>query len=63
MFLADTFVFEIGGSGKIRKRIKSLDAGYIIQDNVEVGSRKEIPLCVDWRVSVPEECPAILPFL
>jgi len=40
----DTFVFEIGGPGKTRKQIKNLDAAYIIQDNIEVGSLKEIPL-------------------
>lgn len=40
----DTFVFEIGGPGKTRKQIKNLDAAYIAQDNIEVGSLKEIPL-------------------
>ncbi len=40
----DTFIFEIGGPGKTRKQIKSLDAAYIVQDNIEVGSLKEIPL-------------------
>ena len=40
----DTFVFEIGGPGKTRKQIKNLDSAYIIQDNIEVGSLKEIPL-------------------
>ena len=40
----DTFVFEIGGPGKTRKQIKGLEAAYLVQDNIEVGSRKEIPL-------------------
>ena len=40
----DTFVFEIGGSSKTRKQIKGVDAAYIVQDNIEVGSLKEIPL-------------------
>ena len=40
----DTFVFEIGGASKTRKQIKGLDAAYLVQDNIEVGSLKEIPL-------------------
>ena len=40
----DTFVFEIGGPGKTKKQIKTLDGAYIVQDNIEVGSLKEIPL-------------------
>ncbi len=40
----DTFVFEIDGSSKTWKQIKGLNTAYLVQDNIEVGSFKEIPL-------------------
>ncbi len=40
----DTLIFEIGGSGKTGKQIKDIDEAYIVQDNIETGSSKKIPL-------------------
>ena len=40
----DNLVFEIGGAGKTAKQIKGIDNAYIVQDNIEVGSRTTIPL-------------------
>jgi hypothetical protein len=37
-------LFEIGGAGKTKKQIKSLDASYLALDNIEVGHHHTIPL-------------------
>ncbi len=40
----DNLIFEIGGSGKTGKQIRNSDNAYIVQDNIEVGAPKKIPL-------------------
>ena len=42
----DDLIFEIGGAGKTKKQIKGIDNAFIVQDNIEAGSRTTIPLWV-----------------
>jgi len=42
----DSLIFKVGGSGKTTRQIKGIDTAYVVQDNIEVGSPKEIPLWI-----------------
>ena len=44
-FLVDNkYIFEIGGKNKTKKQIKDIENSFVIQDNIEIGSDKIIPL-------------------
>lgn len=40
----DNYIFDIGGAGKTGKQIREVENSYIVQDNIEVGGSKNIPL-------------------
>lgn len=39
-----SWIFEVGGKNKTRKQIKNKPEAYIVQDTIEYGFRKTIPL-------------------
>ncbi len=44
-FLVDNkYVFEIGGKSKTKKQISDLEHAYVVQDDIEYGNQKHIPL-------------------
>jgi len=44
-FLVDNkYIFEIGGKNKTKKQIKDIENSFIVQDDIEIGSEKVIPL-------------------
>ena len=43
-FIVNEFTFEIGGKNKTKKQIKDIENSFIIQDDIEIGSNKIIPL-------------------
>jgi len=40
----DNYVFEIGGKNKTAKQIKDITKGYVVADDIEIGSYNKIPL-------------------
>jgi len=38
------YIFEIGGKNKTKKQIKDIENSFVIQDNIEIGSNRVIPL-------------------
>ena len=43
-FMIDGFTFEIGGKNKTKKQIKDIKNSFVVQDDIEIGSNKVIPL-------------------
>ena len=44
-FLVDNkYIFEIGGKNKTKKQIKDIENSFIVQDDIEIGSERVIPL-------------------
>ena len=41
-----TYTFEIGGKGKTAKQIQGVKNGYVVRDDMEVGSLNVIPLYI-----------------
>jgi predicted AAA+ superfamily ATPase len=40
----DRYTFEVGGKSKTAKQLKSIQQGYIVADNIEIGALNKIPL-------------------
>jgi len=43
-FIIKNTVFEIGGKNKTKKQIKEIENSFVVQDDIEIGSNRVIPL-------------------
>ncbi|PIE00633.1 MAG: hypothetical protein CSA79_03000 [Thiothrix nivea] len=44
-FIVDEqYVFEVGGRSKTLQQLKDVEQGWVVADNLEVGSERKIPL-------------------
>lgn len=43
-FCVEGLNFEIGGQKKDKKQIKTIDSGYVVKDDIEIGYLNTIPL-------------------
>ena len=43
-FMVNGYIFEIGGKNKTNKQIKEIENSFVVQDDIEIGSNRVIPL-------------------
>jgi len=42
--MVNGYIFEIGGKNKTKKQIKYVENSFVVQDDIEIGSKRMIPL-------------------
>ena len=45
-FIINDYTFEIGGKNKTKKQIKDIENSFVVRDDIEIGSKKTIPLWI-----------------